>query len=169
LANVSRVVQAYYRVWLAMPYANEAMVGSGIYALGAKGRSRFGSFPSIIGDDLFVYRLFKAGERATVDGTAFTVHPPRQLGDLLRVHARRRAGIVEYQRFYGSDRDKATRQAGPAAALARLARNPRCWPSLGVYIGVALLGKALGLWKARFGDLNVWDREETSRSTCSGP
>ena len=155
-------IRAYYRVWTALPYVQTDMIGSGVVALSEAGRARFGTFPSIIADDLFVYRLFEPGERRRVDGATFTVHPPATLGDLLRVQARRRAGNIEHGQLFGASPD---RRLSPARdALLQLARDPRWWPPLAVYVGVAVGGRLRGQWKARFGDLKVWEREDSSRN-----
>jgi glycosyltransferase involved in cell wall biosynthesis len=154
-------IRAYYRVWTALPYVSSDMIGSGVFALSEAGRARFGTFPSIIADDLFVYRLFQPGERRRVEGATFTVHPPATLGDLLKVQARRRAGIIEHGQMFGS----ASQSGGSVGqALLPLARDPQWWPSLAVYLGVAVVGRMRGQWKARFGDLKVWEREDSSRN-----
>src|SRR5579862_4645640 len=41
-ADRSWPVRAFYQVWLATPYHQEQMVGTGVYALSEQGRSRFG-------------------------------------------------------------------------------------------------------------------------------
>jgi glycosyltransferase involved in cell wall biosynthesis len=155
-------IRAYYRVWTALPYVSSDMIGSGVFALSEAGRARFETFPSIIADDLFVYRLFQPGERRRVEGATFTVHPPATLGDLLKVQARRRAGIIEHRQMFGAG----VPQVGPSVrqVMLELARDPRWWPSLAVYVGVAVAGRLRGQWKARFGDLKVWEREDSSRN-----
>ena len=58
LAGTSWAVQAYYRVWMALPYIQEGMMGAGVYAMSRKGRERFGPFPDIIADDGYVRLQF---------------------------------------------------------------------------------------------------------------
>jgi len=156
-------VQAYYRVWTALPYVTEDLIGSGVYALSQAGRARFDRFPAIIADDLFVHRLFAPGERRTIKSATFTVYPPATLGALLHVHGRRRAGNLEYEQTAGAAADQRSGESTSHALLA-LARDPRWWPSLAVYASIVVAGKARGRWKARFGDLKVWEREVTSRT-----
>src|SRR5262249_13951049 len=42
-------IRAYYRVWTQLPYCQDGMIGSGLYALNAEGRARFRAFS----EDLF--------------------------------------------------------------------------------------------------------------------
>lgn len=155
-------VRSYYRVWTRTAYVTQDLIGSGVYGLSAAGRRRFGRFPTIIADDLFVYRQFEPGERIRLAGATFVVRPPATLRDLLRVQGRRRAGVVELGlAFPGLDDRTAPPRQGPG--LRRLARDPRWWPALVVYGAVVSLGTAKGRWKARFGNLEVWERAERNR------
>ncbi len=47
--------------------------------------------------------------------------------------------------------------------MRRLSVDPRWWPSLVVYGGVMVAGRAKGGWKARFGNLEAWERAERHR------
>jgi glycosyltransferase involved in cell wall biosynthesis len=58
-----RTVRSYYRTWQRLPFLNEEPIGNGVYALSMAGRARFGEFPPLIADDLFVLRHFARHER----------------------------------------------------------------------------------------------------------
>ena len=75
-------VRAFYDAYQRIPYVQEGLVGLGVYGLSERGRARFGSFPRVTGDDLFVQRLFDPHERVTTDGH-FVVAAPRDLANLL--------------------------------------------------------------------------------------
>ncbi len=49
---------AYGKIWQAMPYIREAVIGIGCYGVNEAGRKKWGDFPSIHSDDKFVRLLF---------------------------------------------------------------------------------------------------------------
>jgi hypothetical protein len=66
-----------------------------VYGLSATGRSRFGAFPDVVADDLWVDRLFDDGEVEIVDSAPVVVPVPRRSRDLLRVLRRTYRGKRE--------------------------------------------------------------------------
>ncbi len=168
LAGCSWAIRAYYRIWTQTPYVTDGLVGSGVYGLSAAGRARFDAFPPIIADDLFVHRQFAPDERASVPEVSFTIHPPRQLRHLARVQTRRRAGIAEHARLGAASASAAPPGRNQWPALVAMARRPGQLPALAVYLWVVLSGRASGGWKARFGNLSVWEREDSSRVVAPG-
>jgi hypothetical protein len=56
-----------------------------VYGLSEEGRSRFGAFPEVVGDDLWVDRLFDRGEMEIVDCAPVVVAVPRRTRDLIRL------------------------------------------------------------------------------------
>ncbi|MCI2239873.1 glycosyltransferase [Kineococcus sp. TRM81007] len=155
-------VRAYYRVWTALPYVTDDLIGSGLYALSREGRARFGRFPDATGDDTFVRALFAPGERVSVPGTTFTVHPPRTLGALLAIKTRARFSVAEHV----ASTAPAASGAGPrpASAARRLARRPGLWPSLPVYAAVGVLTRLRARQRLSAGAPVAWDRDTTSRT-----
>jgi glycosyltransferase involved in cell wall biosynthesis len=178
----SWAARAHYRIWELSDYRRAGHVGSGIYALSAEGRARFGTFPEVIADDRFVQQLFTPDERLTLD-EEFVVRAPATL----RAHIRRATRIAAGNRQLAR-RAEVARQAGahgvpaaPASAppaltpaptpssgyrnlLTRVARRPLLWPSFLVYCvgyGVPLVLAALS---ERRGHLPGWNRDETSRA-----
>lgn len=83
LDHASWAVRAWFRVWMRLPYQNDAMIGAGVYALSREGRARFERFPELIDDDLFVHRLFERSERLSVPDASFTIRPPATLSALI--------------------------------------------------------------------------------------
>ncbi|WP_432534226.1 glycosyltransferase [Kineococcus arenarius] len=153
-------VRAYYRVWTALPYVTDDLVGSGLYALSREGRARFGRFPAATGDDTFVRALFAPGERVSVPGTTFTVHPPRTLDALLAIKTRARFSVAEHDASPGA----ASPAAAPASAARRLLRRPGVWPSVPVYAAVGLLTRLRARRRLNAGAPAAWDRDTTSRT-----
>uniref|UniRef100_UPI003D7D42C8 glycosyltransferase n=1 Tax=Kineococcus sp. SYSU DK007 TaxID=3383128 RepID=UPI003D7D42C8 len=75
-------VRVFYRAYEQIPYVREGLVGLGVYGVSRSGRARFGQFPDVRGDDLFVQRLFAPAERRT-SGGRFVVAAPRDLRNLV--------------------------------------------------------------------------------------
>ncbi len=149
LAKASRGVRAWYRVWTALPYITDDLIGSGVYVLSEAGRARFASFPEATGDDTFVRRLFAPPERASVRGVSFTVFPPQTLRTLVRVKSRVAAGNAE-------------QGAARSSSVQALRHRPDLWRDVPVYVAVTLLARVRGRRSARSGTI-AWFRDETSR------
>jgi len=77
-------VRAYFAVWKAVMLAREGYVGSGVYGVSRIGRGRFGRFPNVIADDLFVRNSYTSAERRVVPTDATVVEAPRTLSALFR-------------------------------------------------------------------------------------
>ncbi len=111
-SNSSLLVRAFYDIFNRLPYANDTIT-VGVYGLSEVGRRRFGSFPAVTADDLFVQRLFADSERELVDADNH-VTAPRDLRNLLRVRARVARG---------------NRQLANCAPLSGQAKSPLLQPS----------------------------------------
>jgi glycosyltransferase involved in cell wall biosynthesis len=161
--DASGAVKAYYRVWCALPYVTDAMIGSGLYGLSAKGLARVGRFPDIISDDGFVRSCFTAQERCSVRADArgqpvgFTMFPPRNLRSLLSIEIRRRAGVEELRRMGllgGGGRDNSLAQI--LTCTARPA-------DIAVYLFVKLWARLF----LKLRGAGQWRRDESSRGSES--
>lgn len=162
-AGCDRWIKAYNRTWLTQPYLRDNMVGAGLFGLSARGIARVGELPPIIADDEFVRTRFASEERATAaltregDPAIFTVYPPRRVRDLIRVEARRRAGVAELRaRFPGMQGGRSTSCRTLSAAKVALTDKL-------VYLAIRALGR-LGYYHNRMrGRHRRWLRDETSR------
>lgn len=178
VAASSWPVRAFYAVYRRLPYVSDGLLGLGVYGLSAAGRERFGEFPQVTSDDLFVQRLFDPHERATADGS-FHVTAPRNLRNLLRVRTRTASGNgelstadlpepvaeavavqpavvlpgVSIPRFHRTTRSTVT-------ALSRLAlQRPDLLPSIAVYVGVTIASRLM----ARRHGTGTWHRDHSTR------
>jgi hypothetical protein len=149
-------VRGFYGIWAQMPYLNDEMIGSGVYALSERGRSRFGAFPELTADDQFVMQLFPPGARRSVAGQTFTVHPPTSLRSLVNVRTRAYRGQRE---LTASGRPEQPATGGAAGGLARLLRRPSLWPAIAVYTAVNASAKL----RARRSSGGAWERDDTAR------
>ncbi len=167
LRGVSSAAKMYLDIWMRLPYVRKGLVGAGVYGLSAAGLARLKEFPNIIGDDLYVTRLFAPGERISVavadDGTSahFTMFPSRTVGDLVRVEVRRRAGDEEMTEIFGAG---AGRTPGQYGAVVALFAQPRLWPALFVFLYVKLRSRFLYAQQRKRGTHKVWERDTRSRT-----
>lgn len=161
--DASWAVRAFYRIWLKLPYVSDSLVGSGVYALSDIGRKRFDEFPECLGEDDYVRVLFPKNERASLASCRFTVFPPRRLGALIRIRARRRIGSLQVDRLLAEPaREERIRHR---RGLQRLMARPWLWPDLAVYCYVALVARARGARRLRRGEL-TWDKDQSSRTVA---
>jgi colanic acid/amylovoran biosynthesis glycosyltransferase len=156
LSGRSWPVRAFYDIWLGIPYHSQEMVGSGVYALSAQGRSRFGPFPELTADDQFVHQLFESSERKALPQAEFVVHPPRSLGGLLNMRVRAYRGNRE---LGSSGLAQASPPPSGAKAALRRASEPAKVPAVGVYVAINLLAKGL----ARRSKGQRWERDDSAR------
>jgi len=161
--NASLAVKAFYRVWTALPYFDESMIGSGVYALSETGRRRFDRFPEIIADDEFIRCQFKREERRRVDGCSFTICTPARLRGVIREKTRSRLGLYQLEGRYPALRHRGNAPRRLLRAVMALLRRPDAWPSLPVYALVAALARVRARRRAALGDFAGWERDASSR------
>ena len=165
ISRSSWAVRRFYDVWTRLPYATTGIIGSGVMGLSREGRARFAEFPDVIGDDEFVRRQFDTHERVTRQRSTFTVTAPRTLGPLVAIKTRGRLGIYQLDELDGPAR----RESGEAGSsvLPRLARDPRRWPSLAVYIAVRSTVSLRARRRLARGETTRWDRDDSARQPVS--
>ncbi len=165
-------VRAFYAVYRELPYVTDGLVGLGVYGLSARGRARFGDFPRVTSDDLFVQRLFAPHERATTDGS-FVVAAPRDLRNLVAVRTRTAAGNAELGSLPappgapeeadtavdGADAFARTTSSTVAALAALVRRRPQRAPAVLVYVGVTVASRL----RARRRGTTAWQRDVSTR------
>ena len=161
-SGASIAVRMFYKAWEQVPYFNDSMIGSGVYALSEQGRSRFDRFPDIIADDGFVRLQFESSERRCTGGSGFIVRTPLRLDKLVSIKSRVLAGTDELHREFPelAGREETSRSAGIGTVLAR----PHLWPCFAVYAWTKRSIRRQVTRKARSGRLAQWDRDDTSRA-----
>jgi glycosyltransferase involved in cell wall biosynthesis len=158
-------VRQFYRAYAHIPYLRGGIIGLGVYGVSEAGRRRFGPFPDLIADDLFVQRLFRPDERVTCPGT-FTVHTPRTIRALLRVRTRTAHGNAQLARSDVGDVDNTSRTTGHTmrALLAEVLRRPSEASAVAVYAAVTLAAR----FNARRIPETTWLRDDSSRQSQRG-
>jgi glycosyltransferase involved in cell wall biosynthesis len=166
-SSSSAPVRSYYRARSRVPAVLGSLWGAGVYGLSAAGRSRFGRFPDVVADDLWVDRHFDRGEVEIVDCEPVMVAVPRRTRDLVRVLRRTyrgKAGIA----FASDPDDRAPKTTASALRdLGRLvAAGPTSALDAATYAAFAA-GARLTLALAPVsGDSLVagrWERDDSSR------
>ncbi len=158
-SGCSAIVHRFYRARAALPAVGTALWGAGMYALSADGRRRFGDFPLVVADDLFVDRLFRRSEVEVVGTDPVVVAAPRTTGALVATLRRAHRGNRELAR--AESRGQAP-TAGTVAALVRLARRgPGSFADAVTYAAVATAARALARVPA--GPSLHWERDGTRR------
>jgi glycosyltransferase involved in cell wall biosynthesis len=151
-------VRAYFAINSRLPVFQNALFGRGVVALSAEGRARFGRFPDVVADDLFLDSLFTPAEKRQVDAVSARVKAPRRTPDLLRRLTRVRRGNASMRTSPGGS-VRGTDRMSWWRDVAR--RNPTLIPAAACYVVITLLASALARLPARSG--RAWARDASSR------
>lgn len=156
--GASALVRCYYRARTRMALHENALWWAGVYGLSEAGHLRFGAFPDVTGDDLFVDSRFAASEKAVVDTEPSVWVTPTTTAGLLTVLGRHHRGNAELAQ---RDPDK-VRPTGRSTGVAilRTVRGPQSAVDAGVYLLMAVAARRRA---ARHG--TRWERDDTSRSS----
>jgi glycosyltransferase involved in cell wall biosynthesis len=152
-SRASALVKAYYRARQRMPITRSALWGAGAYAVNEEGHGRFGSFPPLIADDLFVDRLFSATEKDVVATPPARVRTPRTTRALIAVLTRQHRGNLQ-----------AEGRSTSSSTVRALVSSIRGVPSLfdaAVYAFLTIVGRRAA--RSLPSDDRRWHRDESSR------
>lgn len=153
-------VRAFYDIWLNLPYCKLGMMGSGVYALSAKGRKQFQQFPDIIADDGYVRCLFKEQQRLVTSTHYAIVTAPKDLTSLIKIKTRSRLGGYELREKFPDLLANEVKDYPQACIDAGL--NFRQWPKIIVYIWVNLIARLRANYQY-MSKIRTWERDESSR------
>jgi glycosyltransferase involved in cell wall biosynthesis len=155
-----RVTRSYFRARAEVPAVMGSLWGAGVYGLSQAGRARFGRYPDVIAEDLFVDQHFARWEIEIVSSPPVIVSAPRRTADLLRVMRRIYQGNSE-------NRAIVRRRTRPPATtpstlhdLARLASaGPASTADAATYLALAALARLTVVTSAPA----RWERDDSSR------
>ena len=167
LEGSSWPVQAYYRLWLALPYVRGDLMGAGVYALSQAGRERLGALPAVIADDGYVRASFHPRERARVESAVALVRAPRTLRGLVRIKTRSRLGEYQLRSLFAGDLPGRGKKNSYAGAAAFLLKRPGLWACVPVYLYVNALTRARARRQLASLAQYTWERDESSRAPLS--
>ncbi|MDP8961598.1 MAG: glycosyltransferase [Actinomycetota bacterium] len=159
LTDRPRPVRSYYSIWHRLPAVHASLAGSGVYAVSEVGRRRFGRFPHVIADDLFIQQQFNPYERRRVTSSRSRMRAPRSFSALVQRKVRVFAGNEEHAEFLPSRRTN-TDWAG---WLHVVRQHPALCVHLPVFVCASLVAKVLARVQRWRGTVS-WGRDETSRA-----
>lgn len=160
-------VRAYYRVWLTQPYVTDRLVGSGLFGLSAQGLERMGEIPATFADDTWVRTRFSYDERRNVasdsagNRVSFTVSPPRNWRDQIRIEARRRIGSEQVLTLYPSPHNTRINRPGD---LGNAWKNKASFFDIAIYLAMKVAALAQYKWNQKRGKAPVWVRDIGARA-----
>jgi glycosyltransferase involved in cell wall biosynthesis len=158
-ASSAPLVKSYYRARTRVPAVMGSLWGAGVYGLSNAGRSRFGSYPDVVADDLMVDQHFDRQEIAIVDSQPVIVNVPRKTGDLLRILRRTYAGNLQNKDMPRPSTASATTPS-TLRDLGQLARSgPRAFIDASVYMGMACAARL----SVAVAPPTKWQRDNSSR------
>ncbi|NQX28597.1 WecB/TagA/CpsF family glycosyltransferase [Microbacteriaceae bacterium VKM Ac-2854] len=138
----SALVRSYYRARKRVPSLWSGLWGGGGYAVSEEGRRRFGAFPEVSIDDVFVHGRFTERERGVVGCAPVIQYAPRTAAQLraeLRANVRGGAELASILTEGGAAAAPTTLRTAREFLLS--ARTPvQCYDAL-VFSGFALLAR----------------------------
>lgn len=153
LTGANPLIRSFYRTRQQLPSVRTALWAAGVYGISRKGHERFTTFPELLGDDLFIDRLFSPDEKAVVDVEPVVFRPPRTLKDLFSVLRRVYRGNAQQNGAVGL--------TGTAwntlAELLRSVRGPVSAVHAVIYLYIASIGRRQSQ------PPGAWERDESSR------
>jgi glycosyltransferase involved in cell wall biosynthesis len=166
-AHASAIVRRYYRARSQVPAVMGSIWGAGVYGLSAAGRARFGDYPDLVADDLFVDRCFRKDEIDIVGDEPVVVMAPAHYRDLLKVMRRAYRGAAETMVASGGS---TTQTAAPRSTttatlrdVLRLCHSPSGSVDAATYAFVAISARVY----IALGRSARWERDESSRSVTA--
>ena len=160
-AGSSLLVRSYYRARAGVPAVMGSMWGAGVYGLSEAGRSRFGYYPDLVADDLFVDQLFRRWEVEIVSTLPVIVGVPRRTMDLLRILRRVYHGNSENRTVPTSP---ATQSAGTTSTIHDLIRFALAGPHKAADAAAYAALAAVARLSLMLAEPVAWGRDNSSRA-----
>lgn len=153
--GTTRVARAISDLWLMLPHGRSSAFG-GVLGLSAKGRARWGLFPNILGDDIFVKATISPNKRRIVNEVTAVTRPPSRFWAWVKVRARWLEGERQLTRMG----KHVAREPGQSKALLELLVQPRTALAATAFILARLLAEPVS--RIRTSRQQVWysDRDE---------
>lgn len=157
--RASGAVRRWYNIRERLPSIQNALWGAGCYALSSEGRSRFGEFPDVVSDDLFIDSLFSDAEIMIVPTDPVVVRTPRKTADLVRILRRK----YRTQGEFAAKRPGTLVTPGQRGQLHDLVAVVKSRPTLAFDAAVYASLIAYSRVRARFVKTSGWERDNSSR------
>jgi glycosyltransferase involved in cell wall biosynthesis len=160
-------VRAYFAINGRLPAFQSGLVGRGMIGLSQLGRTRFGAFPKMLADDLFLDSVFTQEEKVIVSEVEVIVETSWHTKELVRRLARVRRANADMRAAGRSGAIEVDIRAADRWAWLRavLLAEPRLIPA-GLAYMVITAWAALRALRMRNGEF--WGRDESTRSRALG-
>jgi len=158
-SNSSWFVKQYYKIWLALPYISEGVIGTCSFIISEEGRKRFENFPDVINDDGFVRCCFDGHERTNVADTHIYIKAPKTLYSLIKIKTRARLGNMELNALNLCSRPK---KANYSASLKEKLLSKQFIPT-STYIAITFIIRFRALYQFQKLASYTWEKDFTSR------
>ncbi|HWK76505.1 glycosyltransferase [Microbacterium sp.] len=134
-------VQAYFRINQRLPVFRSGLFGRGLIVLSESGRARFGAFPDLIADDLFLDGLFAADEKLEVPEVEVVVEAPWTTADLLNRLVRVRRGNTQMRRTVAAQGAEGSVRSSDRWSWLRdvVLKDLRLAPSAAAYVAITVI------------------------------
>ena len=160
------LVRSYFAINSRLPVFRNALFGRGVIVLSAEGRARFGKFPDVIADDLFVDSLFLPTEKREVESVSTTIASPRSTRDLVYRLARVRRGNMSMRRLQSGATDIRASHRGRTSWLFDVVlRSPTLIPAGVCYVFITIMAAILA--QRQHGANVAWAHDESSREPAA--
>ncbi len=163
-------VKCYFAINERLPVFRDGLFGRGMIALSQEGRSRFGEFPPLIADDLFLDSQFSTAEKAEAREVEVLVEAPHTTRALVNRLIRVRRGNAEMRAAAAAGSVTADVRASDRWAWLRdvVLPHPRLAFAAVPYLAITVAAA----WRARREPVgSAWGRDDSTRIsvTESGP
>jgi hypothetical protein len=158
-AHSSAVVRRYYRARSRVPAVLGSLWGAGVYGLSAEGRGRFGTYPDVVAEDLFVDAHFSPDEIDIVGDDPVTVVAPGTYRDLLKVMRRAYRGAADQAEVPGAP-DRPSTGSTLKDVLKLSTTSTTAAVDALTYAFVAVTARVYVM----LGRSTRWERDESSRA-----
>lgn len=133
-------VRGYFAINERLPVYRDGLFGRGMITLSSDGRARFGEFPAMIADDLFVDSQFTAAEKAEANEVDVVVDAPYTTRDLMNRLVRVRRGNAEMRAAAAAGTIHLDVRASDRWAWLRVALpHPTLWACAAAYVTITVL------------------------------
>lgn len=147
--------RCYSRVWSTLPYIQDSIIFSGVYAVSQHGRERWTGFPPIQSEDKFVRLHFSESEQRQLTDAYSEVQVPEGAWQLFRARLRWCRGNHDLSRKYPDL--TASERSRYRGALRALAGRPDVWPQVPCYAMLHLAASLLARVAPRANE-HRWER-----------
>ena len=135
-------VRAYYSINERLPAFRTGLFGRGLIVVSEAGRTRFGAFPTVVADDLFLDSQFDESEKVEVREVSVLVEAPYRTRDLMARLVRVRRGNAELRAAAAAGAVELDVRPADRWAWLRVALpHPRLWLGAVAYVAITMLAE----------------------------